>query len=303
MQMLETSELVAFTRTVDAKSLSRASAELRIPRPTLTRRLDRLEEKLGVRLLRRSTRSLVLTDAGQALYRHARIMIEAAEAAEASVRRAEGELSGDLRVTLPHADADLQDTIAEFIATHTGVRVQLHVSSRVVDLRREGYDVAIRATGELEPGLVARRLFRTALVAVASPAYLRAHPAPRSVRDLRAHRCLMGLARSELPQTHWTIGSRKIRVDGAAFSNSPALLLRLAIRGLGIALVPQSIASSAIARGELVRVLPKVLRTEGSISLVYVDRELMPPQVRAFVEWIVSRHGPARSLRGAEQRA
>src|SRR5690349_11337513 len=112
--MLETSELQAFAATVDARSLSRAAVQLRIPRPTLTRRLARLEEKLGARLLRVTTRSLTLTDAGDALYRHARVVVDAAAAAEASVRRADGEVQGDLRVSLPHAEAVVQDAIAEF---------------------------------------------------------------------------------------------------------------------------------------------------------------------------------------------
>ena len=287
--MLETSELLAFAQTVDAKSLSRAAAELRVPRATLTRKLDRLEEKLGVRLLRRTTRSLVITDAGEALYRHARIVLDAAGEAEASVRRADGAVRGDLRVSLPHLNPVLQDAIADFVAAHPLVRLQVHVSGRVVDLRREGYDVAIRATSQLEPGLVARALHRSALVAVASPAYLKKHPAPKTLRELRQHKCLMGFARGELPQTHWTVGKRKVHLEGVAFSNSPGLLCRLAARGQGIAFVPRVAAEEPLARGELVLVLPKLLRSEGSVSIVYLERELMPPQVRAFVDWIIAR--------------
>jgi len=294
--MLETSELLAFAKTADAKSLSRAAAELRLPRATLTRRLDRLEEKLGVRLMRRTTRSLVITDAGEALYRHARIMLEAADAAEASVRRTDAAVRGQLRVSLPHLNTALQDVIGDFLSAYPEVRLQVHVSSRMVDLKREGYDVAIRATSQLEPGLVARTLTRSALVAVASPAYLKMHGAPKTLRDLRSHRCLMGFARGELPQTHWTIGRRKIHLDGAAFSNNPGFLCRLASRGLGIAFVPASVAAEPLSRGELVAVMPKGLRSEGSISIVYVERELMPPQVRAFIDWMI-KHAPATTSR------
>ncbi len=283
--MLETAELLAFATTVDAMSISRAARELRIPRATLGRRLAVLEEKLGVRLLRRTTRSLVMTDAGDALYRHARLVIDAAVAAEASVRRADGAVRGDLRVSLPHMSGPLQEAIADFAVAHPEVRLQVHVSSRMVDLQREGYDVAIRATGELEPGLVARTLAKTALVGVASPKYA----APKSLAELRRHRCLMGFSRGELPQTHWIAGGKKLHLEGAAFSNNPALLCRLAERGQGVAFVPESIAAEGIARGTLVVVLPKLLRSEGSISIVYADRELMPPQVRAFVDWMIAR--------------
>src|SRR3954471_13482129 len=98
---LETAELLAFSKTVDAKSLSRATAELGVPRATISRRLARLEERLGTRLLRRTTRSLVLTDTGDAFYRHARIALDAVATAEASVRRTDDAIRGDLRVSVP----------------------------------------------------------------------------------------------------------------------------------------------------------------------------------------------------------
>jgi DNA-binding transcriptional LysR family regulator len=98
---VETSELLAFAKTVDVQSLSRAAAELGVPRATVSRRLARLEKRLGVRLLRRTTRSLVLTDAGEAMYRHARIVLEAVADAESSVRRSDGRIRGELRVSVP----------------------------------------------------------------------------------------------------------------------------------------------------------------------------------------------------------
>src|SRR5438445_8161350 len=116
---IETSELVAFTRTVEANSLSRAAAALGAPRATIGRRLARLEKRLGVRLLRRTTRSLALTDAGDALYRHARIVLDAVSNAEASVRRTDGAVRGDLRVSVPPlADETLFDALASFAQRH-----------------------------------------------------------------------------------------------------------------------------------------------------------------------------------------
>src|SRR5919108_1309577 len=98
---LENVELLAFTKSVEARSLSRAAARLRVPRATLSRRLARLEERLGARLLRRTTRSLTITDAGEALYRHARIVLDAVNEAEASIRRSDDTIRGNLRVSLP----------------------------------------------------------------------------------------------------------------------------------------------------------------------------------------------------------
>ncbi len=287
---LETVELLAFTKAVEARSLSRAAAELGVPRATLSRRLQRLEERLGARLLRRTTRSLTITDAGEALYRHARIVLDAVGDAEASIRRSDDTVRGNLRVSLPPViSAAFFDLLVEFAAAHPQVRLQAHFSTRHVDLQRDGYDVALRATSQFEPGLVARTLVRFYFVAVAAPEYLAAHGTPTSLRELRRHRCLMGFARGELPETHWTAAGRKVLLDGAFFANSQELLVRAAMRGLGIALVSSLAVERHLERGELVAVMPGVLRSEGRIALVYPERELVAPPVRAFVDWMVAR--------------
>jgi DNA-binding transcriptional LysR family regulator len=287
---IETSELLAFARTVDAKSLSRAAAELGVPRATVSRRLARLEERLGVRLLRRTTRSLALTDAGDAFYRHARIVLDAVVQAEESVRRADGAVRGTLRVSLPPvADSGLDAALCEFARRYPEVQLHLHFSTRFVDLLRDGYDVALRATSDLEPGLVARTLARSAVVAVASPAYLAARGTPRTEKELRGHSCLLGFARGELPQTHWPLArGGKVQVEGSLVSNEVTVLREAAVRGLGIAVLPLLIVGPLLASGALVRVLPGVVEAESRFSVVYPEREFVPAHVRAFVDTIVA---------------
>lgn len=190
------------------------------------------------RCVSRTSATLTVTDAGETLYRHARIALDAVKEPEASIRQSDTTLRGSLRVALPPVSSPFLDMVVDFAAAYPQVRLQTHLSTRHVDLRRDGYDVALRASRELEPGLVARTLARFEFVAVASPEYLAAHGTPTSLRDLRQHRCLMGFARGELPETHWRGVGRKIQLDGAFFSNSPAMLTRGAERGLGIALVP-----------------------------------------------------------------
>lgn len=290
---IENAELLAFAKAVDAKSLTRAAAELGIPRATIGKRLARLERRLGVRLLRRTTRSMSLTDAGDTFYRQARLVLDAVTQAEASIRTPAGAVRGDLRVSVPPlVGAGFMDTLAEFVEAYPEVRLHVMFSSRMVDLRREGYDVALRATEQLEPGLVARTIARTRLIAVASRGYLAEHGKPRRLGDLARHRCLMGFARGELPQTHWASGRGKIPLEGAFFSNSPELLCRLAARGQGIALVPAVAAASYVERGDLVLVMPEVLRVDGRMALVYPERDLVPAQVRAFIDWMVARLPP-----------
>ncbi len=287
---VETAELQAFVKTVDAKSLSRAAKELGAPRATISRRLSRLELRLGARLITRTTRTLVLTDAGESLYRHARIVLDAVSTAEASVRRESGTISGDLRVSVPPVmPRSFFDMISEFARRHPAVRLQVQFGSAHVDLRRDGYDVALRAAAELPPGLVARTLVRVPLQAVASPAYLATHGEPHTPRDLRAHACLMGFARGELPDTHWPLlGGGVVRVASAFSSNEISLLLHAALRGHGIALLPSIITEVHVATGALIHVLGGHIGRETRVAVVYEEREFTPPQVRVFVDELVA---------------
>lgn len=291
---VETAELLAFVKTVDAKSLSRAAKELGAPRATISRRLARLEQRLGARLIKRTTRMLMLTDAGESLYRHARIVLDAVSTAEASVRRESGTISGALRVSVPPIMThSFYDMISEFAIRHPAVRVQIHFGSAHVDLKRDGYDLALRAAAELPPGLIARTLVRVPLHAVASPAYLALHGEPATPRDLKHHACLMGFERGELPGTHWPLlgaspRAVSVRVMSAFSSNEITLLLHAALRGQGIALLPATMTESFVASGALVHVLPRHIGRETRVAVVYEEREIIPAQVRAFVDELVA---------------
>jgi DNA-binding transcriptional LysR family regulator len=275
---------------VEAKSLSRAAAELDAPRATIGRRLARLEERLGVRLLRRTTRALALTDAGEAFYRHARIVLDAVEQAEASVRRSDTVVRGTLRVaTPPMLDPSFNALVCDFARVYPEVQIHVDASARYVDLLREGYDVALRAGSDLEPGLVARTVARTSAVAVAAPTYLALHGTPKKARDLRAHKCLVGFMRGGLPQTHWPkAGGGKISIEGSFVSNDITLLMDAAVRGLGIAVLPTLLIGVPLERGALVRVLPELIHAETRVAVVYQEKELLPPQVRAFIDVLVT---------------
>ena len=250
----------------------------------------RLEQRLGVRLLRRTTRTLALTDAGDAFYRHARIVLDAVEQAEASVRKSDTVVRGTLRVaTPPMQDPSFNALVCDFARAYPAVQIHIDASSRYVDLVREGYDVALRAGTALESGLVARTLARTSTVAVATPDYLAAHGTPRNARDLRAHRCLLGFMQAGLPQTHWPkAGGGKISVKGSFVSNDITLLMDAAVRGLGIAVLPTLLVGALLEHGALVRVLPKLIHAESRVTVVYQEKELLPPQVRAFIDVLVA---------------
>ncbi len=285
---LETSELLAFAKTIETRSLSRAAAELGVPRATIGRRLARLEDRLGARLLRRTTRSLVMTDAGNALYQHALAVLEAVSRAEQSVRKTDDAIRGELRVSLPPIiDDGFFEMLGRFAEEHPLVRLCVHLSNRQVDFQRDGYDVALRSAASLQPGLVIKTLARTKQLAVASPRYVEQHGAPESLAQLREHRCLVGYDRGELPQSHWTTTGGKIRVEGSFYSNEPRLLADAAVRGLGIAYLPLPAVHHHLESGALVTILPSVLEMESKLALVYPERAHVPAQVRAFIAAVV----------------
>ena len=284
---LPTVELLAFTKVVDTGSVSSAAQALRVPRATIGRRLALLERRVGRRLLRRTTRSQVLTDAGSALYPHARMVLDAVKRAEESLgSQDDGPLRGEVRVSVPaFVPPSFNAIVCEFSKRFPEVRLHVHLTTRVVDLRRDGYDLALRASRELEPGLIARTLARDALVAVASPTYLAEHGTPRTTRDLAKHRCLLDFTGDDLPQGYWPGGgSRRVHVDGVLFANSRTLLRDAATRDLGIAVLPMMEVRRLIEGGELVHVLPGLIGGELLVVIAHPEREFVPPQVRAFAD-------------------
>jgi DNA-binding transcriptional LysR family regulator len=206
------------------------------------------------------------------------------------VRQSDTVVRGTLRVaTPPMQDPSFHALVCDFARAYPEVQLQIDSSSRYVDLLREGYDVALRAGTELEPGLVARTLARTSTVAVAAPGYLAANGTPKNARDLRNHHCLVGFMRDGLPQTHWPkAGGGKISVESSFAANDITLLVDAAVRGLGIAVLPMLLVGPLLERGALVRVLPELIHAETRLTVVYQEKELLPSQVRAFIDVLVA---------------
>ena len=286
---LKTSELTAFLAIVDAGSMTRAAGTLRIPRATLGQRLARLEERLGAQLVQRTTRTLSLTDEGRAFERAARVALESIRAAEMSIQHPDDVLRGNLRVSLPPSrPGGLHRFVLDFAQRYPSVRVQAHVATRHVDLRRDGYDVAIRAgAASGGDGLKTRTLIPTRLIALASPAYLEAYGTPRRLSDLASHRCLMGFDHRELPARDWLGAKGNVAMQGAFFSNDMEMLRQAALDGLGIAMLPDVFVQQALAKDHLRQVLPRQLMRKTPLRVVYVDRAFVPAHVRVFVDEVV----------------
>jgi len=289
MDLPETSELQAFVQIADAGSVSGAAQELGLPRATVSRRLARLEERLGVRLMNRTTRRLSLTDSGEALYQHARPIVLAVSAASAAVVRDDGRPRGLLRLSVPPlANSSFRALLLSFVERYPEIELVVHSSTRHEGLVTGNIDVAWRAGQHIDPGLVARTLLRTELMAVASPDYLLRAGTPSEAADLASHACLLGFARGERPATHWPlVAGGQVRVSGKLVSNELSLLADAARRGLGIGLLPSPFIAADLENRTLVPVLKGVVGATSKMALVYLERRLLKPAIRAFVDFVV----------------
>jgi DNA-binding transcriptional LysR family regulator len=279
-----------FVAIVDVGSVTGAADVLGLPRPTLSRRLARLEERLGARLLHRTTRRLTLTRAGALLYEKASRVVESARAAEAEVQRLDGVPRGLLRVSVPTA---LPPTFAEwmvdFLARHSEVRMELVASSTPVDLIAARFDVALRR-GDIEDGsLIVRTLVFDESIAVASPAYLETAGAPEDPEALANHDCIATYHSGRATDLQWPLrDGTTIGVAGRLRTSEMGLNIEAARAGLGVALVSKHSAAVHLASGALVHVLPDTVGRRERVSLVHANRAYVEPKVRAFIDFFVA---------------
>ncbi len=281
-------ELVAI---VEHGSVTAASAALGLPRPTVSRRLARLEGRLGVRLLHRTTRRMKLSPQGEVLYPKARRVVLAARDAEAEVRRLDGMPRGLLRISAPMGlPAIFAEWMAGFLALHANVQLEVVASATHVDLMAEGFDLALRAGPIEDPSLIARTLVITEMIAVASPSYLASRGTPATVEDLVDHDCIVSYRMGKVPEQRWPLlDGGWVAISGRFKTNQMELRVEAARQGQGIALVAEPLAAAHVEQGELVHVLPGVLGRSDRVSLVYADREYLDPKVRAFSAFFVER--------------
>ncbi|MBV8503139.1 MAG: LysR family transcriptional regulator [Paucibacter sp.] len=287
---LEADDLLLYARVVDAGSLSRAAEQLRLPKSTVSRRLSGLEQRLGEKLLQRSTRRLTLTDFGQGVLEHARAVAAEVDGALALALHRQQRPRGRLRVSMPSdlARLVLAGAIARFVQDYPEVHLELDLSPRRVDLIAEGFDLALRIGAlNTDSQLAARRLTRLSTSLYASPAHLAANGEPQLPEGLTSMHALMIRSRGGEP-IPWELvrGDQSVTVlpDSRTLANAPDMLLLLAKAGVGIAPVEHQMAEPLVASGELVPVLPDWQLRIIDCWAVFPERKLMPLKTRAFIE-------------------
>ena len=290
------SSIESFVRSAEAGSFSQAARNLGLTPAAVSKNVAKLESNLGIRLFQRSTRSLVLTEAGEIFLGQISGGLASIQAALANLENVAGKPAGILKISLALSFGRdyVLPVVNEFVQKYPDVIPDLHFDNRSVDLIAEGFDVAIGGGIELVPGVVARKIAHAHIIPVASPAYLARQAMPEKPADLAL---LDGILRRS-PQSgrlrSWTLRNAKgeeapMELSSRIIMDDPEAMCHAAALGMGVAMVPRLHALPFLNSGSLQRLLPAWYADIGSISLYYSSSRLMPAKTRLFVDHLLLR--------------
>jgi len=282
---------VLFTQIVDAGGLTVASRKLGLPKSTLSRRLSKLEDDFGARLLTRRGRRFDLTDVGHAFYEEARNIVEqVANAQDRLAERSQRE-EGVVKMAAPRMPGGtfLGRWLAEFLALHSQIRVELDLSDNMVNLFDQGYDLALRVGPMADSSLISRQLAKSQRILVASKAYIKQYGQLSALEELEQHRCISFSEQCSGRDT-WTLTktgkSQRISFNPAIRCDDMSTVLRITQMGGGIALTPVFICRDLLNQKQLQQILPQYSGPEAEFYLVYPERELIPKRVRLLLDFL-----------------
>lgn len=290
-------DLIVFAKVVEERSFSGAARKLGVSLPVVSKKVAALEQRLGARLLHRTTRRLSLTEAGAAVYEHCANIAGEVAAVEAAVSHLYATPRGHLRVSAPLAFGAMHiaPAIPEFLGRYPDITLELTLNDRVVDLAEEGVDVAVRMTPSPAPTLVARRLAGVGRVICAAPDYLTRHGVPTVPADLAGHNCIC--YSNVVPVDEWRFRAANseevVRVRGNYRVNSTDALRKAAVAGMGIAMLPSYTVGQELATGKLVPLLTGYGLPESDIYAVYLPNRHLSPKTRVFIDYLMECLRPA----------
>jgi DNA-binding transcriptional LysR family regulator len=290
--------MAVFARVVEAGSFSEAARALGLSKSAVSKQVGRLEDRLGTRLMNRTTRQLSLTEAGTAFYEHCRQLVADAEAAESAVTHLAAAPRGTLRVNAPMSFGQLHvaPALPDFLAAYPELSVEMQLNDRTVDLIEEGFDLAIRIGRLSDSSLIARRLAPMRRVVCAAPAYVERHGRPAHPRDLKHHECLIYSYLSS--GREWRFqgpeGELRVPIQGRLEVNNGDALLAAAREGFGLVMLPTFLCADDLRAGRLEQVLADYCEPEGvagGVHAVFPASRNLSPKVRVFVDYLVGRFG------------
>jgi DNA-binding transcriptional LysR family regulator len=280
-----------FIAVTEAGSFVGAAEGLRISKAAVSRHVDALEQRLGVRLLQRTTRRLSLTEEGRMFAVRAKEILAALEEAESEVGSRTREPSGLIRINVPltFGIMHLAPLWADFLQNYPLIDLDITLNDRVVDLVEEGYDLAVRISDLPNSGLISRKLVSTRTVLCASPTYLERHGTPHHPRDLAQHRVLAYAGWANRDEWHFDgpEGKVAVRTRARVYSNNGDTCRSIALQHGGIMLQPGFMLDDDLRRGDLVELMPAYRAIELGVYAVYPTRKQLPLKVRRLVDYLV----------------
>jgi len=283
-------ELEAFRAVAETGGFTAAALKLGRTTSSISKQVRALEERLGVRLLNRTTRRVALTEVGIAFRDRVQGVLHDLEDAEMAVGRLHEEPRGVLRVSAPtdFGRIGLADSLAEFAMRHSGLRLEIDLADRFVDLVEEGFDVVVRIANLPDSSLVARRLGPCRRVLCATPAYLEAHGNPAQPTDLSDH-SIVGYAYEQARS--WTFrtddGKVEVAVEPRHLANNGEMIRHMLLRGLGVAMLPTFLVGDDLREGRLESLFPEALDAGTVIWAVTPHRKLLATKVRLLLDHLV----------------
>ena len=288
-------DLEIFSKVVAAGSMSAAGRELGLSPAVVSKRLRRLEDRLGTRLLQRTTRQIALTEAGQGFYERVIAILASVEEAETFVSGRSSEARGTLKVTAPRAFGRMHVArhLGKLLAEHPNLSINLVLDDELVDIVGEGFDVALRIAELPDSSLVARKLVPIHHWLVAAPSYLDAHGRPTTVEELDGHACVPSDIRDPWKLTDGGDEIFTHRPQGSLQTNSTEVVREAILSGTGIGLRPSWEIGEDLRDKRLERVLPDYCGAEEiGLHAVYPSRRFLPTKVRAFIDFIAELYTP-----------
>jgi DNA-binding transcriptional LysR family regulator len=286
---MDLNDIIVFTKVVETKSFTGAADALGLPKSTVSRKLAQLEERLGVRLVQRTTRKLALTEIGEAYYQRCSRIVADIHAAEQVVTDMQSTPRGRLRITasIDFTTRFLGNIVADFLAQHPDINVELEGTDRVVDMIEEGFDLAVRFGPMPESTLIARRMCGLHLILCASPEYLAKRGTPVSVDELDEHDHVLFTPTSRTQS--WTlVGPNEQTFEfgrpARLASNNYGAVVDVALAGGGVACISEFMVTEQIKNGSLIRVLPDWATRPTEVHVVYPARQNLPPRLTLFLE-------------------
>ena len=284
-----------FVAVVENSGFSAAARTLGVSKSAVSKRINKLEAQLGVRLLHRTTRKLSLTEAGERYFEHASRALAAAGQAEDAVTELQGEPQGNLKISSPMSFGRLHvaPLIPKLLQRHPKLQIDLVMDDRKVDLVAGGFDVAIRAGNLPASTLIARKLAPLRQVLCASPDYIDRYGRPGSPAELSGHNCVLYSYSSDADE--WTLigesGPETVTVSGNYQVNNSEALLEALREGVGIGRLPTFVAGPDLKTGRLVKLFESYRLPDFTIYAVFPERQYLPAKVRAFLDFTIEYFG------------